>query len=76
MRIENETFVKEEEQDPEEFEQPRFGQGKCRHHLIILFLYTKYIYFHCMCLSTANPKDLTSHILYSLCYLGVYIWVV
>jgi len=44
--------------------------------LIILFLYTKYIYFYCMCLSTTNHKDLTSPILYSLCYLGVYIWVV
>ena len=74
--LENEMFGEEEEQDPKDFEQPELGQGKCRHHLIILLLYSKYIYFHCMCLNTTNLKDLTSPILNSSSYLGVYIWVV
>jgi hypothetical protein len=66
MRIENETFAKEEEQDPVEFEQPEFEQGKCRHHLIILIYTLHVIYFHCMCLILQNPKDLIRPIYHSL----------
>ena len=65
-RIANETFVKEEVQDPAEFEQPDFDQGKCRHRLIILNLLINVIYFICMCPMNANPKDMTSFTYYSL----------
>jgi hypothetical protein len=62
--------MKEEEQDPTEFEQLQFDQGKCRHHLIILNLYINIIYFSCMCPINANPKDLTSISSHSLCTWG------
>ena len=52
--------MKEEVQDPAEFEQPEFDQGKCRHHLIILNLLINVIYLICMCPMNANPKDMTS----------------
>jgi hypothetical protein len=45
------TFVKEEEEDPVEFGQPKFEQGKCRHHLIILILY---ITCHLLSLHVSN----------------------
>ena len=54
-RIANETFVKEEVQDPAKFEQPDFDQGKCRHRLIILNLLINVIYFICMCPMNAKP---------------------
>ena len=65
-RIANEMFVKEEDQDSAEFEQPKYDQGKCRHHLIILNLLINVIYFICMCPMNANPKDMTSLTYYSL----------
>ena len=52
--------MKEEDQDPAEFEQPDNDQGKCRHCLIILNLFVNVIYFICMCPMNANPKDMTS----------------
>ena len=52
--------MKEEVQDPTEFEQPDFDQGKCRHRLIILNLFINVIHFICMCPMNANPKDMTS----------------
>ena len=58
--------MKEEVQDPAEFEQPDFDQGKCRHRLIILNLLINVIYFTCMCPMNANPKDMTSFTYYSL----------
>jgi hypothetical protein len=63
-------FMKEEEQDHEEFEWPELGQGKCSHHLIILLLYI-YNSFTFIALSNiAKRKGLTSPILYSLYCLG------
>ena len=41
LRIEEETFVKDESHDQEGFEQYYSDQGKCRHHLTILPLYIK-----------------------------------
>jgi len=66
-RIANETFEKEEERDPAEFEQPDYDQGKYRCCLIILNLLINAIYFSCMCPMNANRKDLTSFTYYSLC---------
>jgi len=40
MRLEDDPFVGDEEQVPEEFEQPELDQGKSRHHLIILITYS------------------------------------
>ena len=59
-------LVKEEDQDPAEFEQPDNDQGKCRHRLIILNLLINVIYFICMCPMNANPKDMTSLTYHSL----------
>ena len=58
--------MKEEVQDPAEFEQPDIDQGKCRHRLIILNLLINVVYFTCMCPMNANPKDMTSFTYYSL----------
>jgi len=58
--------MKEEVQDPAEFEQPDNDQGKCRHRLIILNLFLNIINFICMCPMNANPKDMTSFTYYSL----------
>jgi hypothetical protein len=40
MRLEDDPFVGDEEQVPEEFEQPELDQGKCGHRLIILITYS------------------------------------
>ena len=58
--------MKEEDQDPAEFEQPDYDQGMCRHRLIILNLLINVIYFMCMCPMNANPKDMISFTDYSL----------
>ena len=52
------------------------NKGKCRHPLIILYLWTLNTFtFYCMCLNTTNPKDMSSPLLFSL-YTWVYTWVV
>jgi hypothetical protein len=47
--------MKEGEQDPEEFEQPKFGQGKCRHHLVILLLYIYNTFTFIACVQYCEP---------------------
>jgi hypothetical protein len=49
MRIVNDPSMKEEEQDPEEFEQLELGQGKCSHCLIILFIFIKFTFTFIAC---------------------------
>ena len=62
MRLEDDPFMGDEEQVPEEFEQPELDQGQCGHHLIILITYSLFIhlYLYCMCLNYVNPMDLIS----------------
>jgi hypothetical protein len=58
--------VKEEEQEPAKFEQPKFDQGNTDTISSFCSYTFNVIYFHCLCLLNANPKDLTSFTYHSL----------
>ena len=78
MRLEDDPFMGDEEQVPEEFEQPELDQGKCGHRLIILITYSLFnsplLILHVSQL--CKPYDLISPTFTFLVTPGVLSWVV